>query len=381
MSAAHGTDRTRLPTLLTLLTAVLALAAAPPTTLRTPLGLTTHSTPGGPEVVVLGELVNLYYPVPFDHRAHAQMAEMWDGCVTCHHRTPEPASTQPVAQTGHKTQEQAAEFPACKSCHEIDPQSADIRMPSLKGAYHRQCLNCHREWANENSCTVCHEPMEGLAVYASTAPAPRPDDIVGRMHPPIPEPDVKLYRARFTPAVGANVIFRHKEHSTRYGLKCVNCHRRDNCASCHSAAPQSAGPVLLRPGRTWEKTHEPCVSCHRQDRCRTCHYGDGESPPPPFEHRLTRQLLDDNHASLSCAQCHIRVKAQTELSCGGSECHEPSRQIAFPKDRPGELLPKAAPATAPSTRPTVVVAEESPGILVKQVRRSTAQSPRIQHAP
>jgi CBS domain containing-hemolysin-like protein len=28
------------------------------------------------------------------------------------------------------------------------------------------------------------------------------DDIVGRMHPPIPEPDIKIYKTRFTPAVG-----------------------------------------------------------------------------------------------------------------------------------------------------------------------------------
>jgi hypothetical protein len=365
---------------------ILCLGAAPATMpCATQIGATTRDdTLHGPDVVILRELVALYQPVPFDHKTHAQMAEMWDGCVTCHHRTPEPPGTQPAggeAQPALKTQEQAARFPACKSCHEINLQSADIHMPSLKGAYHRQCLNCHREWANENSCTVCHEPIEGVAVYASTAPAPRPDDIVGRMHPPIPEPDVKNYRARFTPAVGANVIFRHKEHSTRYGLKCVNCHRRDNCASCHSAAPQASGPVLLHPGRTWAQTHEPCVSCHRQDRCRTCHYGEGQSPPPPFEHRLTGQLLDENHATLSCAQCHIRVKAETVLTCGGSECHDPARQIAFPKDRPGPLLPKAAPSTAPSTRPTVVVAEEAPGVLVKRVRRSTAPSPQVQHAP
>jgi hypothetical protein len=231
----------------------------------------------GPDVVVLRELVNLYQPVPFDHKTHAQMAEMWDGCTTCHHR---PPTVQPVdpAAADHHDQNDADKIPACKSCHAIEPANADIHMPSLKGAYHRQCLNCHREWANENSCTVCHEPIEGVAGQVL---APTPDDIAGRMHPPIAAPTVLAYKARFTPADGANVTFRHDEHVKTHNLKCASCHRHDNCSSCHNGTTRATGPKLLVPGRTWRQSHETCVRCHEQDRCQSCHYQDDEEPPAP----------------------------------------------------------------------------------------------------
>ena len=88
------------------------------------------------------------------------MAEMWDGCETCHHYSP---TTKPSAQAlttakAHApNQADAAVIPACKSCHsvEVNP-TTEIRMPSLKGAYHRQCLNCHREWTQANACVICH---------------------------------------------------------------------------------------------------------------------------------------------------------------------------------------------------------------------------------
>lgn len=339
------------------------LAAAPATT---QIGSTSQPNGHGPDTVILRELVGLYQPVPFDHKTHAEMAEMWDGCTTCHHRSPEPATQ--AGGTNHKTQAESSKYPACKSCHEIKTEDADIRKPSLKGAYHRQCLNCHREWANANSCTVCHEPVEGIA----STRAPTRDDIVDRMHPPIPEPDVKIYTTRFTPAVGNQAIFRHKEHSTRYGLKCVNCHRHDSCSSCHSAKPEASGPRLLHPGRTWADTHGPCISCHQEDRCRTCHYNEGETPPEPFEHRQTGQTLDKDHRNLSCAQCHIRVKATTELTCGDSSCHKPQKHITFPKHRPGKLL-AVTPTTKPSTQPVVQTVIDSSGTVIKRVRRGAVQ--------
>ena len=93
----------------------------------------------GPDEVILDELENAYMPVPFDHTGHAAMAEMAGGCVACHHNTP----------TGEQ-------HPACKTCHDLSPDQADIEKPALCGAYHQQCLNCHREWINEKDCDICH---------------------------------------------------------------------------------------------------------------------------------------------------------------------------------------------------------------------------------
>ncbi len=346
------------------------------TTTTTPIGATTQeSGPHGPDTVVLSELVKLYEPVPFDHKSHAQMAEMWDGCTTCHHRPPttqaasNPATAEAMAAyLDHHDQNQAGKIPACKFCHSPTLEPVSIDMPALKGAYHRQCLNCHREWANANSCTACHKPLDPDAPIAAATTAPSADDIVGRMHPPMPEPDVKIYKTRFTPAVGTNAIFRHKEHVEKYGLKCVNCHRHDNCSSCHNSKAEATGSHLLKPGRTWRDTHGPCVGCHENDRCKTCHYDDNAAPPPPFTHAMTRMILDKDHASLKCSQCHVLIKAKTQVTCGDSSCHK-QQAMAYPRQMPGKLLATTQPAgPTPSTKPIVETQTEPGGIVIKRVR-------------
>jgi hypothetical protein len=331
------------PIIIAAAVAILCLAAAP------------ASQRAPPEVVVLDELAAQYDPVPFDHKTHAAMAEMWDGCTTCHHRKPKP-TTLPVAHVpgGAKQQSDAAEVPACKSCHDVNPAGSDLHVPSLKGAYHRQCLNCHRDWADENACDVCHRPRDGKSMRPAT---PSVDDIVGRMHPPIAAPDVKVYRARFVPAVGANVTFRHKEHTAIYGLGCVSCHRRDNCADCHNGKTSTIAHKPLKPGRTWKDSHAPCIGCHQQNSCRHCHYDDGKSPPPVFAHRATGQLLDKDHESLKCGQCHGKLRSKTGLTCGDDSCHRADPTIAFPARRPGPVVTTrpsavAAAASRPATRPT-----------------------------
>ncbi len=280
-----------------------------------------------PDVVMLDQLyksgMNLYQPVPFAHRMHAEMAQMWNGCTTCHHRTPNltAAATQASApKPGHvPSQAEAAAEPACHSCHPIVADKANIRMPSLKGAYHRQCLNCHREWMGANACVICHAPRPATqGAPAATAPALTPGDIVGRMHKPIPEPVELHFVARYAPVGGPNVLFRHDEHVKEFGIKCAACHWRDTCGDCHSAAaapdqtttatsqshssPEavlSVGPRPMRPGNTWYDIHVPCVSCHQNDRCIHCHYATGQSPLPPFAHAATGQSLDAAHAKLA----------------------------------------------------------------------------------
>jgi Ni/Fe-hydrogenase subunit HybB-like protein len=236
--------------------------------------------PLGPKVVVLDELSALYKPVPFAHEEHAKMAQMWDGCKTCHHREPKVAKSIWLPPNIVPSQELTTVIPKCSSCHEPSVTAVDMHTPNLKGALHRQCLNCHREWMHENACVVCHEPRDPTTKLAATT-KPSVDDIVGRIHPPIDPPDVKTYRPRFTPAVGVNIIFRHKEHTASYGLKCVSCHHRDNCAHCHDPAQNTSEQKILRPGRTWRASHEPCIGCHEKDRCKTCHYSDTEDPPSP----------------------------------------------------------------------------------------------------
>ena len=157
----------------------------------------------GPDVVILDELEDLYLPVPFDHRGHAHMAMMTDGCAVCHHHTPEDA-----------------EHPACKSCHGLSLDQQDARKPNLKVAYHRQCMACHREWSGANRCAACHPPKTDEPQQMPTV-----RDLLKGMPAPIPEPRVeKIYEPESKPDVGPKIVFRHKEHIS-FGLGCANCHR------------------------------------------------------------------------------------------------------------------------------------------------------------
>ena len=94
-----------------------------------------------PETITLDGLSNIYGPVDFSHGAHTEIA---DDCATCHHHS-EKGST-----------------PSCQECHEpisIYNYKGAMRTTGLglKGAYHNQCIGCHKEAdSGPLGCTDCH---------------------------------------------------------------------------------------------------------------------------------------------------------------------------------------------------------------------------------
>ena len=329
----------------------------------------------GPDVVILNELENAYLPVPFDHKGHAGMAEMSQGCVTCHHHTP----------AGQR-------HPPCRTCHEISAAGTDMYKPGLKGAYHRQCVNCHREWIDENNCAICHMPKTGLPKDQDGEVAFTKDEMLalmhplGLMHPPVPEPNTKIYRAQSGQNPGSQVVFRHQEHVRRFGLNCVECHSGQSCTSCHAKDRES------RQAQTLVEHHKPCLRCHANDMneanetaggCKHCHWQAGEPKPGRFDHAstgwplgrfhtdnscrdchntvpfakldrdcnschsawnpslfnhvVTGQVLDDNHTDLDCEDCHIDRRFDRPPRC--DQCHdEEDDGIVFPARHPGPFI-------------------------------------------
>ena len=329
----------------------------------------------GPDLVILDELAGVYLPVPFDHKGHAEMAQMTTGCNTCHHYTPE-----------------GDQHPACKTCHSIDDPGTDIHKPGLKGAYHRQCLNCHKDWIDETKCGVCHRRKAGQPANGEAALSPTSDDILGRMHPPITKPSTEIYRAETKEGATSVVIFRHWEHVQGFDLRCVDCHHEDSCARCHKSEAAEELPPTVR------EHHRPCERCHKGSmdedtteitgKCKRCHWQEGDPPIKPFEHAdtgwpLSRyhvdnrcrechkrvpfvkvarecdachaawspdnfnhavngQTLDEIHVEIDCEECHIDRKFDTPPAC--DECHEEEEGIAYPAKRPGPVT-TTAPAS------------------------------------
>ena len=86
-----------------------------------------------PDKIMIGEIQKMKGPVPFDHKQHVAIAK---DCKSCHH------SDQPG-------QEQK-----CFACHK---DKADGKKLSLKDAFHKQCMDCHKkEGKGPIKCNDCH---------------------------------------------------------------------------------------------------------------------------------------------------------------------------------------------------------------------------------
>jgi len=256
-----------------------------------------------PKECSLYHLVDQYEAVPFDHAGHEDYA---DDCETCHHHASDVEHTPP-----------------CRECHgEI---SGDLRKPGLKGAYHRQCMNCHREMdAGPMGCEECHPKLESAA---------RPD-IEQLALAAVPD---KLRLGHLSEAY-AGVDFTHKRH-VELTDGCAVCHHHSGevevappCRECHNT-----------PRKLEKAYHGQCLGCHktvsikRQGvplNCRDCHaprtapktvslnHIKAKHGPVEFDHDthiVTARLCTDCHHShtgfgpfRSCRACHGPGKEAAE---------------------------------------------------------------------
>lgn len=245
-----------------------------------------HDADEGPEVVIIDQLADMYRPVVFAHKLHAGMADMSGGCTHCHHYS-----------------EDSGTIPPCRECHDPDKTQVDMRMPSLKGAYHRQCINCHMDWSHENACEFCHQPVgDGPDTVDLSA-------IVGVPHPQIEATETYTYETEYED--GPIVSFHHADHVELFGQQCVDCHRGNSCAHCHdTAAPANAKPL----------DHvTDCLSCHAERNCAFCHTTE---PTARFDHAVTVGWeLAPYHTGTDCITCHGDPKDFRTPSGACGDCH------------------------------------------------------------
>ncbi len=253
----------------------------------------TDSLANVPDVFVLDDLSDIYVPVVFPHKLHADMESMADGCAICHHHSP----------TG--------EMKACNTCHDGATNPDNLRQPGLKGAYHRQCLNCHREWSHDTACEECHvkkQPGVEPPVIDTNG-----GDIMGKLHPNVETPEKWVYNTDDLEE-GSKVTFHHRDHSELFGKRCVDCHRKENCSRCHdSAAPQEK--------HVRQDPHEDCMKCHdTEGDCARCHQ-QGETPG--FDHfARTGFKIDTFHAEVACKTCHGQSGSFKGMKADCTACHE-----------------------------------------------------------
>jgi hypothetical protein len=261
----------------------------------------------GPGLMLMGQVTGgMYGPVPFNHRSHAQMAEMSGGCYGCHHYN-----------------DTELRILSCESCHPAERKRDNVSLPDLRGAYHRRCLDCHRQWTGSPECKSCHlEKTEGktaaqiLEGYAKGEKA----------HPPVPMPEKKVYDTK--DQEGTVVTFFHSDHTKRFGLKCVDCHRQEGCVSCHDKRPAELRKKTgVAASTEFESRHSRCNACHEGQTCAKCHKA---TEAEPFDHgRTSGWTLKPYHAGVACSRCHGMTKKFTGLKIDCTMCHAAWKAESF----------------------------------------------------
>ncbi|MDH3251514.1 MAG: cytochrome c family protein, partial [Ignavibacteria bacterium] len=176
---------------------------------------------------------DLYFPVKFSHRWHAEMSGMSGGCALCHHYNP-PGEILP-----------------CSNCHsEVRGRTSSGR-PDLRSAYHQQCMQCHRAWSHEVNCTNCHASR---SIAGTEAGEREHAEYASRKHPPVTVPAKIVFD---TPAEGERATFYHDEHVALFGLECIQCHSAETCIRCHDRQKSSQRAVKSSDGE-----HAACRQCH-----------------------------------------------------------------------------------------------------------------------
>jgi len=253
-----------------------------------------------PELITIDQLGDKYGPVYFSHKIHAQMSDMSGGCETCHHHN----TSGPILQ--------------CKTCHSPSRKREDVSIPDLKGAYHRQCMDCHREWSHENGCNTCHTPTKDLKNG-------KPDKNIqkkyaGKDHPVVLEPTKLVYATKSEK--GKFVTFYHDDHSKKFGLTCNTCHKQESCTKCHDVNRKSNDkPKTVTTKKTFEDQHKNCISCHsKTENCSNCH---NQKVTEKFDHgKKTGWALNKFHINLTCAKCHGSKLPYKKLNNKCESCHK-----------------------------------------------------------
>ncbi|MBI5475460.1 MAG: hypothetical protein HY964_01830 [Ignavibacteriales bacterium] len=310
-----------------------------------------------PELIKINQLSDRYEPVYFSHKLHAQMAAISDGCENCHHHN----TSGPILK--------------CNKCHEVSRQREDVGIPDLKGAYHRQCMDCHREWSHETGCNSCHNlKTDG----EKSSPKFDYKKYAGKDHPDVVVPSVINYKTKSDR--GEIVTFSHNDHTKSFGLKCTNCHKHESCSKCHDVSHKtSEKPKEVKTELSFEQQHKNCINCHeKNEQCNRCHGRENIEPfnhtkktgwalnrhheklacskchgqkipykkidnkcsschqawnKENFKHSITGLQLDETHIELSCEDCHLEGNFELKPSCNG--CHE---NFSYPNKKPGQLI-------------------------------------------
>lgn len=187
-----------------------------------------------PRSLTLGEPGGAYGPVKFSHQAHAGMSEMGaGGCYRCHHY------------------DRGGRIQRCGECHSAARARADLGKPDLKGAIHRLCVDCHREWSGSTGCAGCHGDKTAPARHGGKAAGWISNRFHGRLACGACHTSPGQFAKLDKGCESCHPKWAAKFDHEKTGLVLNETHAALACADCHGA-PFSAAPVC---GTCHDKTY------------------------------------------------------------------------------------------------------------------------------
>jgi hypothetical protein len=113
-----------------------------------------------PEKVLIKDLSNQYEAVDFPHRkiVNALVNNIKDNKLALYFHSPEGT----ICQGCHHNSPVSKKPPLCGNCHGKPFDAENPLKPGILGAYHLQCIGCHKEMGMEKptGCTDCHNRKE-----------------------------------------------------------------------------------------------------------------------------------------------------------------------------------------------------------------------------
>jgi octaheme c-type cytochrome (tetrathionate reductase family) len=275
-----------------------AQAAAPPAPAKRPLPAATQPFPAPADTVrlfmldspVIKKQSDLYEPVRFMHGKHAGVL---GDCTICHHRQPrEKGDTYGKPVTLAELRQAKQKPVACKECHGAPFNPKQLGTPGLKGAYHRLCMDCHKE--SEQTPHV-----RGPIIYSSMVRGAKVRPLETRA-----PTDCLACHAKKVPNHNSLVKLEGPVSPREVTQNCLSCHKQEGKAILHTSHWKWEGPSPYTVGNEKRvdlgKRHNTinnfCINlAGNWPRCTSCHIGYGWKD---------KNFDFSDAANIDCLVCH-----------------------------------------------------------------------------
>jgi len=220
---------------------------------------------------IINSYSDLYESVRFMHSKHANVLK---DCTICHHRLPKNDSDKIGEPVSLEKLKEMKKMPVgCSGCHNRPFNREHPEIPGLKGAYHRLCIECHREAEQ-----VPH--VRGPVVYSAMVRGPiartldtrAPTDCLSCHAKKVPDHS-KLVQLQGTTVDAVTVT-----------KTCLSCHETEGKAILKTSHWKWQGPSPytvgyekhIDLGKSSKTINNFCINLNGNwPRCTSCHIGYG----------------------------------------------------------------------------------------------------------